>query len=86
MTLAIETAGLASSGRGRMPRRAQARKLAHVKPGDLTNPQPVPSALAGGVPGRIEDGFRGADIGSLQALFLAVAASILLTGLLWVVL
>ncbi|WP_155935045.1 hypothetical protein [Methylobacterium sp. 10] len=57
-----------------------------MKPGDLTNPQPVPSALAGGVPGRIEDGFRGADIGSLQALFLAVAASILLTGLLWVVL
>ncbi|KQT59890.1 hypothetical protein ASG52_19300 [Methylobacterium sp. Leaf456] len=34
----------------------------------------------------IEDGYRHESIGSLQALGLAVAASILLTGLLWVAL
>ncbi|GJE18716.1 hypothetical protein [Methylobacterium marchantiae] len=86
MTSAIGTTDLASSGRVGMPRGSQARKLSSVKPGDPANPQPVPPALAGGVPGRIEDGFHGADIGSLQALALAVTASILLTGLLWVVL
>ncbi|SFK89591.1 hypothetical protein [Methylorubrum salsuginis] len=36
--------------------------------------------------GTIEDGYRHQSIGSLQALGLAVAASMLLTGLLWIAL